>query len=267
MTCKHCGKTIPDDVIYCPSCGKKIEAHLRTEDSEYVYKEPDDEEEKQPSRSRSCLKALISIILALIFVVLAFFVVLKVAKKYLGEEPWDGSDDQAVQTEEENLVQRKTMYVSAEDGLLLRSGPGEDNDAIHILIKGQEVQEEITENDWARITADGIEGWCPAECLTEEKIEAERKEKSPKSEEDKGQLVEPSPFINDGFHGTVNTDGGLNLRCGPGKDYDIILVVPDKAEVVEQGRYGDWIFVKYDGESGWVKLEYIIPKQDGQQSE
>ena len=259
MICKNCGKTIPDDVIYCPSCGKKIETHLRAEDSEYVYKEPEDEEEKKPSRGKSCLKALISIILALIFVVLAFFVVLKVAKKYLGEEPWDESDEQAVQTEES--APAKTMYVSAEDGLLLRSGPGEDNDAIHILIKGQEVQESKTENDWACINADGIDGWCPAESLSEEKIEVERKERSPKSQGDRGQLVEPTPFINNGCHFTVNTEGGLNLRCGPGQDYDIILVVPDKAEVVEQGREGDWIYIRHDGEQGWIKLEYVLPKQ------
>ena len=261
MKCKNCGKTIPDDVIYCPNCGKKIESHLRKEDSVYVYKEPDDDnEEKKQSGGKSCLRTLISIILALLFVVLAFVAILKVAKNYLGEEPWNEKNDQTVQTEEESAP-AKTMYISAEDGLLLRNGPGEDKEAVHILIKGEEVQAGQTENDWTHISADGVDGWCPAEYLTEDKIEAEHKEKAPKSETDKGQLAEPSTRIQNGFHGKVNAEGGLNLRCGPGQAYDIILVVPDKAEVVEEGRDGDWIFVKHDGEYGWIKLEYIIPVQ------
>ena len=80
-------------------------------------------------------------------------------------------------------------------------------------------------------------------------------------EEDRGKLVEPSTRIKTGFHGVVNDEGGLNLRCGPSQEYDILMVVPYETEVVEEGREGAWLFIKYDGQYGWVNSGYITPMQ------
>lgn len=255
MICRHCGKQIPESSVFCPFCGRKIESHLRVEDTEDDERDAEFEEPK----GRRLRKTLISIFVAIVFVGIAFILIMVFAKPYLGEEPWD--QDQSVQTDEIKLEEVKTMYVSAEDGLMMREGPGEDSETIHILSYGQEVRVEKTEGDWSYATADGISGWVSSESLSSEKIEAVNTEKAPETEEDKGKLVEPSTRIRSGFHGTVNAEGGLNLRCGPGKDYDILLVVPDKTEVVEEGRDGDWIFVKYDGDYGWLNMEYITPKQ------
>ena len=74
-------------------------------------------------------------------------------------------------------------------------------------------------------------------------------------------MVEPAERIKNGVHGAVNAEGGLNLRCGPGQDYNIILVIPYEAEVAEEGRDGDWLFVKYEGQYGWVNSQYITPMQ------
>ena len=272
MICRYCGKTISDDAVFCPFCGRKTESHLRAEDS-YVEEadfeaevRSESEAERAPRRRRSKksrIKVLISILAAMLFVVIIFLVIMIAAKDYLGEEPWDDGTDQTAQTEigTDDLVAVKTMYVSSQDGLVLRNSPSEDSDSIHILNYGQEVKVEKTENDWAFVNAEGVYGWCSAKYLTEEKIEAEKKEKTPKTDEDKGRLVEPSTRIKNGIHGVVNADGGLNLRCGPGQDYNIILVVPYEAEVVEEGRDGDWMFIKYDGEYGWVYSEYITPMQ------
>ena len=269
MNCRHCGKSVPEGFVYCPFCGKKLESHLRFEDAEeerdeYVYEEPEskaDRKAERKNRRKRRTKAFISIIAAILFVAAAFVVVLKVAKPYLGEEPW-GDKDQTAQDELDpgSLEAVKTMYVSSEDGLILRSGPGEDKESIHILNYGQEVKVEKTENGWAYVTAEGVSGWCSAEYLTEDVIEAAKKESSPKSDEDKGKLVEPSVRIESGQHWTVDSEGGLNLRCGPGQDYDILLVVPDKTEVAEEGRDGDWIYVKYEGQHGWINSGYIKPK-------
>ena len=48
MNCRHCGKPVPEDFVFCPFCGKKIESHLRAEDAyeemeEYEYEEPERE--------------------------------------------------------------------------------------------------------------------------------------------------------------------------------------------------------------------------------
>ena len=262
MKCRFCGKTIPDNAIFCPSCGKKIESHLRAEDRvEYEFKneyEHEHEHEHEEPKGKRRLKAFISIIAAILFVSAAFIAMMHFVKPFLGEEPWGDSKDQTAETEE-IIAEPVTMYISAEDGSMLLSGPGQDNEAIHVLDYGQEMQVERTEDGWAYGTADGVPGWCSAESLTEEKIEVQHKEKTPESDADKGKLVEPSKRIGSGYRWAVNSEGGLNLRCGPGQEYDILLVVPDKAEVTEEGRDGYWLFVKYEGEYGWVNLEYIIP--------
>ena len=284
MLCRHCGKAIPESSVFCPFCGKKLESHLRTEDA---YAERDAaiaraertraerareeeretaEPERKPKRKRRG-KALITIIAAFAFVVAAFIIIMVVAKPFLGEEPWDASKEQTEQAEEEaaeNSGPIKNMYVAAKEGLIMRKDQDQNSDAIHILNYGQEVQVQKINESWAYVTADGITGWVSTDYLTDEKIEAENTERTPASEEDRGTLVEPSTRIKSGYHGVVNADGGLNLRCGPGKDYNILLVVPDKTEVVEEGREGDWIFVKYSGEYGWVNTEYITPVQTDQ---
>lgn len=255
MICRHCGKIIEDDVRFCPFCGKKIESHLRIEDIET----PDDEDEKEyeQPKGRRLGKALISIVAAVVFVGIAVIAVMVFAKPFLGEEPWN--QDEAVNTEEIKLEEVRTMYVTAENGLVMRSEPGDDKKEIHVLDYGQEVQVLKTENGWAQVKADDLTGWCTAEQLTEDQSQIKPKEVKEVSDDDKGQLVEPSTRIKNGFHGVVNTEDGLNLRCGPGREYDILMVVPYETEVVEEGREGDWLFIKYDGQYGWVSSEYVSP--------
>lgn len=255
MICRHCGKTIPDDAAFCPSCGRRIEAHLRTEDREaekrdkYEYEEP---------KGKRRLKTLISIIAAIIFVVAAFAIVMTVITKFTGDVPWQRTDEQAAETDE-NIGFPKTMYISAEEGLLLRKDPGEEGKAIHLLNYGREIQVEKISEGWAYTTADGLSGWCQAEYLTENRDEIKQNETKPESKADKSKLVEPSIRIENGYHGIVNSEGGLNLRCGPGQDYDILMVVPEGAEVIEEGWDNGWIYIRHDGQYGWISTEYITP--------
>lgn len=264
MKCKYCGKKIQDDASFCPFCGKRTETHLRAEDrGEDIDDDREDYEYEKPSVGKRIIKAFISIIFAIIFVGAAFFAIMHFVKPYLGEEPWGDKQEEAVQEEEADEVREplKIMYVSAEEGLVLRDGPSQDSKELHVLNYGQEVPVMETRNNWAFTTVDDMDGWCSMEYLSNEAIEVDRTEKSPESDEDKGKLVEPATRIKSGSHGVVNAEGGLNLRCGPGQDYDILLVVPYETEVVEEGRDGDWLFIKYDGQYGWVNTEYISPKQ------
>lgn len=261
MICRYCGKTIPDDAVFCPSCGKKIEAHLRMEDRETGKKEKKNKKEKyvyEEPKGKRRVKALISIIAAIIFVVVAIVVIMNVITKFTGEAPWQRTEEPAAETGDD-IGFPKTMYVSAEEGLLLRKDPADEGKAIHLLNYGREIQVEKMMEGWAYTTADGLSGWCSSEYLTENRDEIKLKETKPASDDDKGKLVEPSIRIANGYHGTVNSDGGLNLRCGPGSDYDILMVVPDGAEVVEEGWDNGWIYIRHDGQYGWVNSEYVTP--------
>lgn len=268
MICRYCGKKIPDEAIFCPYCGKRAESHLRKESTESHLRPEDwDEEKKKEKKKREKyieepagkrrVKSLISIIAAILFVVAAFIAVIVFAKPYLGEEPWPDKNQAA--EEEENIGFPKSMYVSAEDGLLLLKDPASGSKAVHFLNYGIEVQVDKIEDGWANATADGLSGWCSAEYLTENEEDIRHEEIKPKSDADKGQLAEPSRRIKTGYHGTVNSEDGLNLRCGPSSDYDILMVIPYKTEVVEEGWNDGWLFVKYDGQYGWVRSEYITP--------
>ncbi len=270
MICRHCGKNIPDEAVFCPFCGErtashmrkeKTESHLRKEDRETA--EPKKEKKKkekyyeEPAGKRR-VKSLISIIAAFAFVIAAFIAIMVFVKPYLGEEPWPDEDKQAVETEDV-IGFPKTMYISAEEGLILYKEAAADSKAIHLINYGREIEVEKIDGSWAYTTVDGLSGWCSAENLTENKDEVKTKETKPKSDEDKGRLVEPARRIETGYHGTVDSEGGLNLRCGPGSDYDILLVIPDKTEVVEEGWDGGWIYVRYDGEYGWINSEFVKP--------
>ncbi len=254
MICRYCGKIIEDDVRFCPFCGQRIASHLRIEDADDIN---EIKEKHEKPKGKKPGKAIKTIIAAIVFVGIAVIAIMVFAKPFLGEEPWE--QEETVQTDEIKLEEVKKMYVTAEDGLVMRSEPGEDKKEIHVLDYGQEVKVIKIEKGWAQIEADDLTGWCSAEKLTEDQTQIKPKEDKEVSDDDKGQLVEPSTRIKNGFHGVINTEDGLNLRCGPGREYDILMVVPYETEVVEEGREGDWLFIKYDGQYGWVSSEYVSP--------
>ncbi len=54
----------------------------------------------------------------------------------------------------------------------------------------------------------------------------------------------------------VEANGGLNLRTGPGKEYDVFSNLPDGSIVIVQDRQNGWVF---NGE-GWCSSEYLSPE-------
>ena len=56
------------------------------------------------------------------------------------------------------------------------------------------------------------------------------------------------------------TDGNnLNMRGGPGTDYDKIGQVPASTGVTALGTNedGSWVVVNYNGTYGWLKTEFL----------
>ena len=52
---------------------------------------------------------------------------------------------------------------------------------------------------------------------------------------------------------------GMNLRAGPGTDYDKVTSVPAGTGVTALGTNedGSWVVVNYDGKYGWLKTEFL----------
>jgi uncharacterized protein YraI len=60
---------------------------------------------------------------------------------------------------------------------------------------------------------------------------------------------------------TMYTTSDLNLRSGPGTSYDVLLVIPDGAQVkvgnTEELRKNGFAKVGYDDTYGWASLDYL----------
>lgn len=57
----------------------------------------------------------------------------------------------------------------------------------------------------------------------------------------------------------VDADGGLNMRAGPGTEYESILLIPDGELLTPIGGMesaSDWEYVRYNGTEGWVNRQY-----------
>ena len=76
-----------------------------------------------------------------------------------------------------------------------------------------------------------------------------------------GLSVQPAVFYYEGEQPsyTVTPDNNLNMRAGPGTDYDKVSKVPASTVVTALGANedGSWVVVNYDGKYGWLKAEFL----------
>lgn len=56
---------------------------------------------------------------------------------------------------------------------------------------------------------------------------------------------------------TVEANGGLNLRYGPSKTYDRIVLIPNGAKIIRTAQQDGWSYVNYSGTKGWVSSEFV----------
>jgi uncharacterized protein YraI len=76
-------------------------------------------------------------------------------------------------------------------------------------------------------------------------------------------VVWPETVLESGAH-TFNVDPavGLNLRAGPGSEYQVLFLMPQDSKVSERsfvrgGADGNWVFVRYELMLGWASQEYL----------
>ena len=76
-----------------------------------------------------------------------------------------------------------------------------------------------------------------------------------------GLAVQPTVYYNEGEQPsyTVTPDSNLNMRAGPGTDYDVLTKVPASTAVTALGANedGSWVVVNYDGKYGWLTTQYL----------
>ncbi|GAB4323107.1 MAG: hypothetical protein Kow00117_11720 [Phototrophicales bacterium] len=111
------------------------------------------------------------------------------------------------------------------------------------------------DNRWVQISVDGLTGWVSTGWVNVTNIYSVpvtyNTTVSP--------TATPAPAIY-----TARTRTEVNLRTGPGTNYDRVLIIPQFATVDIIGRNlrATWWQVRYDGTVGWASAEYAII-QDG----
>ena len=53
------------------------------------------------------------------------------------------------------------------------------------------------------------------------------------------------------------TNAGVNLRGGPGTDYQKVQTVDKGSRVEAAAKSGDWTFVSVDNRFGWIRSDYL----------
>lgn len=76
-----------------------------------------------------------------------------------------------------------------------------------------------------------------------------------------GLAEQPTTVYNEGEQPnyTVTPDSNMNLRAGPGTDFDKVTQIPAGTAVTALGTNADetWIMVQYEGQYGWLAKEYL----------
>ena len=127
----------------------------------------------------------------------------------------------------ENNTMNKTMYVTANSGLNIRSGAGTNYSIVGGLSKGTKVTVYEMSNGWARI---GSGQWVSAQYLTDSTQSAQTKTMY------------------------VSANSGLNVRTGKGTNYRIIKALPKGTKVTVYEESNGWARI---GDGQWVSAQYL----------
>ena len=174
---------------------------------------------------------------------------------------WDGSDADAPETEQEEPVSVKVNDTDVN----VRKGPGTNYAVVGTAQKGDAITivETATGSGlrWGRF---GTDKWI---CLTyttydevvNAKPPADEPEENPeeKPEENPEEKPEEKPAEPEKLKGTVNADGGLRVRKGPGTGYATVkyLANGSKVEILEKKTVGSMVWGKIS--DGWVSMDYV----------
>ena len=120
--------------------------------------------------------------------------------------------------------------------LNLRAGPSTADTILLVLPPGAAVELlGETSNGFANIRYGTSSGWAFADYLT--------------------GSTSPAPLPSSG---TMATTSDLNLRAGPGLDFDVLAVMPAGASVTPTGgSENGFVALQYAGQQGWASADYL----------
>ena len=147
----------------------------------------------------------------------------------------DGQDVQTENGEQQEAEDQGPQYVTTTTTVNVRSSDSEQADKLGKVSGGTKLQVlEQRPNGWTKVDYEGKEGYIKTEFLQ------------------LAESVEGAETI-----GTVTATTNINVRASASETADRLGVLSggDSAELV--GTEGDWSKIKYNGQIGYVKSEYV----------
>ena len=159
----------------------------------------------------------------------------QVAEAGTEEGSTDGQDTQTENGEQQEAEDQGPQYVTTTTTVNVRSSDSEQADKLGKVSGGTKLQVlEQRPNGWTMVDYEGKEGYIKTEFL---------------------QLAESAAGAES--IGTVTATTNINVRASASETADRLGVLSggDSAELV--GTEGDWSKIKYNGQIGYVKSEYV----------
>lgn len=159
----------------------------------------------------------------------------QVAEAGTEEGSTDGQDTQTENGEQKEAEDQGPQYVTTTTTVNVRSSDSEQADKLGKVSGGTKLQVlEQRPNGWTKVDYEGKEGYIKTEFL---------------------QLAESAAGTE--TIGTVTATTNINVRASASETADRLGVLSggDSAELV--GTEGDWSKIKYNGQIGYVKSEYV----------
>lgn len=146
----------------------------------------------------------------------------------------------------------KTAYIKANGGLWLHSSKDSyASSRISIMNKGSKVRVLEESGSWFKVDHNGNIGWCSSEFLTTPVT-------SQSNTVEESKIVKSNTSEASLREGHINANGGLWLHSSKDSSTSSRLTVMGnghKVEILEES--GDWVKVRYNGNTGWCAKKFI----------
>ena len=153
--------------------------------------------------------------------------------------------------------------INANGGLNVRSGPGREHSVQATVPNGSTVSILGEENGWYQIQYNGNStGYVSKDYVstggTSTPVSPPSITTTPTTPSTPN-TTPPSSSVTAGTKGTITgADTGLNIRSGPGREYDVVASAQNGAEVTIQGEENGWYKVTYNGsKTGYVSKDFV----------
>lgn len=148
-----------------------------------------------------------------------------------------------------------TKYVSVNDGsnLNLRKSASTSSSILSKLPNGTQVTVYSEAGGWAKVKANGKEGYVSTAYLTAGKSESDNSNKP----ENSTKPTEPEKVTTLTKYVSVNQGSNLNLRKGASTGSAVISKLPNGTVVTVYSEENGWAKVKANGKEGYVSTEFL----------